>query len=62
MNPTRLPALQSGKPTAWEGAIYASLVEKRRAGRPPQPCPCIGYVGVAGVVPPRGLGDPPAVR
>ena len=29
MNPTPLPALQSGKPTAWEEAIYAFLVEKR---------------------------------
>jgi hypothetical protein len=33
MNPTPLPALQSGQPTAWEEAIYAFLVEKRsRAG------------------------------
>ena len=29
MNPIRLPALQSGTPTAWEEAIYAFLVEKR---------------------------------
>lgn len=29
MNPTPLPALQSGKPSAWEEAIYAFLVEKR---------------------------------
>jgi hypothetical protein len=29
MNPTTLPALPSGKPTAWEEAIYAFLVEKR---------------------------------
>jgi hypothetical protein len=29
MNPTPLPALQSGTPTAWEEAIYAFLVEKR---------------------------------
>ena len=30
MPPLSLPALQSGKPTAWEEAIYAFLVEKRR--------------------------------
>src|SRR5450756_457092 len=29
MPPLSLPALQSGKPTAWEEAIYAFLVEKR---------------------------------
>jgi integrase/recombinase XerC len=29
MNPTQLPALPSGTPTAWEEAIYAFLVEKR---------------------------------
>ncbi|MGH2967157.1 MAG: tyrosine-type recombinase/integrase [Solirubrobacterales bacterium] len=29
MDPTPLPALQSGTPTAWEEAIYAFLVEKR---------------------------------
>ena len=29
MPPFSLPALQSGKPTAWEEAIYAFLVEKR---------------------------------
>jgi integrase/recombinase XerC len=29
MNLTQLPALQSGKPSAWEEAIYAFLVEKR---------------------------------
>src|SRR5664280_1484705 len=29
MTPLSLPALQSGKPTAWEEAIYAFLVEKR---------------------------------
>ena len=29
MNPTLLPSLQSGEPTAWEEAIYAFLVEKR---------------------------------
>ena len=29
MNPTPLPALPSGSPTAWEEAIYAFLVEKR---------------------------------
>jgi site-specific recombinase XerD len=29
MPPVSLPALQSGKPTAWEEAIYAFLVEKR---------------------------------
>jgi hypothetical protein len=29
MPSTPLPALQSGKPTAWEEAIYAFLVEKR---------------------------------
>jgi hypothetical protein len=27
MNPTPLPALPSGSPTAWEEAIYAFLVE-----------------------------------
>ena len=27
-----LPALQSGKPTAWAEAIYALLVEKRSRG------------------------------
>jgi integrase/recombinase XerC len=27
--PTSLPALQSGRPTAWEEAVYAFLVEKR---------------------------------
>jgi hypothetical protein len=27
MNPTLLPALPSGQPTAWEEAIYAFLVE-----------------------------------
>jgi integrase/recombinase XerC len=29
MSPSPLPALPSGKPTAWEEAIYAFLVEKR---------------------------------
>jgi integrase/recombinase XerC len=29
MNPTQLPALPFGTPTAWEEAIYAFLVEKR---------------------------------
>ena len=29
MPPLSLPALPSGKPTAWEEAIYAFLVEKR---------------------------------
>ena len=29
MPPQSLPALQSGKPTAWEEAVYAFLVEKR---------------------------------
>jgi hypothetical protein len=29
MPPLSLPAPQSGKPTAWEEAIYAFLVEKR---------------------------------
>jgi hypothetical protein len=29
MPPLSLPALQSGKPTAWDEAIYAFLVEKR---------------------------------
>ena len=29
MPPLSLPALQSGKPSAWEEAIYAFLVEKR---------------------------------
>src|SRR5450756_2429518 len=29
INPTQLPALPSGTPTAWEEAIYAFLVEKR---------------------------------
>ena len=29
MPPLSLPALASGKPTAWEEAIYAFLVEKR---------------------------------
>jgi len=29
MPPLSLPALQSGKPTAWEEAVYAFLVEKR---------------------------------
>ena len=29
MQPASLPALPSGKPTAWEEAIYAFLVEKR---------------------------------
>jgi hypothetical protein len=29
MPPLSLPRLQSGKPTAWEEAIYAFLVEKR---------------------------------
>jgi hypothetical protein len=29
MPPLSLPALQSGKPTVWEEAIYAFLVEKR---------------------------------
>jgi site-specific recombinase XerD len=29
MNPTLLPSLPSGTPTAWEEAIYAFLVEKR---------------------------------
>ncbi len=29
MNSTSLPALPSGRPTAWEEAVYAFLVEKR---------------------------------
>ena len=29
MPPLSIPALQSGKPTVWEEAIYAFLVEKR---------------------------------
>jgi hypothetical protein len=29
MNPTRLPALQSGTPTVWQEAIYTFLVENR---------------------------------
>jgi integrase/recombinase XerC len=29
VNPTPLPALQSGQPTAWEEAVYAFLIEKR---------------------------------
>ena len=32
MPPLSLPALQSGKPTAWGEAIYAFLVEKRSRG------------------------------
>ena len=32
MPPLSLPALSSGKPTAWEEAIYAFLVEKRSRG------------------------------
>ena len=38
MPPLSLPAIPSGKPTAWEEAIYAFLVEKRsRSGLPPAP-------------------------